>query len=366
MQRTAAALLLTRGTGPGSEVFLVERAPELKFFGGYLALPGGVLAAVDGDAAADPAAALQACALRELFEEVGLLRHHLRGMAGSPQQLRAARTAMVQRDAGDAAAAAWTRLIEGAKTPPPLREVCRIATPPFAPVRYDTVFFHVPLERCRGGTLGTTPEVWPGELLTGRFWRAADALAAWRRGEILLVPPVVILLELLVAADGDLDRFCADAAALADDYRQGRLHRVRFTPGVVLAPLRSPTLPPATTTNCYLVGRDQLWVIDPGSPHADEQARLLGLLRELCADGAQVAGILLTHHHPDHVGGVAALSRALDLAVRGHPLTLERTPGDFRRGTPLQDGDRVALGRAPDDRDGWELVAIHKIGRAHV
>ena len=38
-------------------------------------------------------------------------------------------------------------------------------------------------------------------------------------------------------------------------------------PGVVLAPLRTPTLPPATTTNCYVVGHERLWVVDPGSPH---------------------------------------------------------------------------------------------------
>lgn len=366
MRRTAAAILLTRGAGPGLEVFLVERAPELKFFGGYLALPGGVLAVEDG-LPADEAAALQACALRELFEEVGLVRHHLRGMAGSPQELRVLRQAMVQKDAGAEGVRAWRQAIASAKTPPPLPELCRIETPPFAPVRYDTVFFHAALERCRGSTLNMTPDVWPGELTGGRFWRATDALAAWREGSVLLVPPVVILLELL-AANADFDAFARSAKALAGDYRQGRLHQVRFSPGVVLAPLRSPTLPPATTTNCYVVGRDELWVIDPGSPDRSEQQRLVALLRELCTGSARISGILLTHHHGDHTGGVAELSRELDLAVRGHPLTLERTPGDFRRGAPLLDGDRVALGTAPDGRPGWEVVAIHTPGhdRGHL
>jgi len=369
MRRTSAALLLTRGEGPALEVFLVERAPELKFFGGYLALPGGVLAAEDGDAVGDEAAALQACAVRELFEETGLLRHHLRGMAGSPQELRRIREAMVQRDDGRGLAA-WRQAIADAKTPPPLTEICRMETPPFAPVRYDTVFFHAAVERCRGGTLGTTPDVWPGELTGGRFWQPAAALAAWLRGEILLVPPVVLLLELLVAAlaDGGFAAFLARANVLAASYRAGRLHQVRFTPGVVLAPLRSPTLPPATTTNCYVVGTEELWVIDPGSPDREEQERLSALLKELCEGGARVAGILLTHHHGDHTGGVAALCRELGLAVRGHPLTLQRAPGDFRRGAPLQDGDRVALGKAPDGRAGWELVAIHTPGhdRGHL
>jgi ribonuclease/clavin/mitogillin len=78
---------------------------------------------------------------------------------------------------------------------------------------------------------------------------------------------------------------------------------VRFSPGVVLAPLRTPTLPPAVTTNCYIVGHERLWVVDPGSPYPDEQQRLLDLLGELQQAGKKVEGILVTHHHPDHVGG---------------------------------------------------------------
>ncbi len=58
-KRDAAALLLTRGEGAAVEVYLVERSPELRFFGGYLALPGGTLAPVDGDAVADEGAAMQ-------------------------------------------------------------------------------------------------------------------------------------------------------------------------------------------------------------------------------------------------------------------------------------------------------------------
>ena len=42
-RRTAAALLITRGEGQERTVFLAERAPELRFFGGYHALPGGTV-----------------------------------------------------------------------------------------------------------------------------------------------------------------------------------------------------------------------------------------------------------------------------------------------------------------------------------
>ncbi len=372
-RRTAAALLITRGDGKSLEVFLGERSQELRFFGGYWALPGGTLDDADR-ALGDEATALAACAHRELFEETGLVRHTLpvsRTRGDALRELRQRLLAAERRDrdlAQDTATPpVFASLIAGATPPRPLRELCRIETPPFAPVRYDTVFFHVPIENCTAGTAGPRPDVWPGELLQGRFWLPQQALASWRNGDLLLVPPVVILLEHLAAA-ATFDAFAAAIAATAQGYHDGRLHQVRFSPGVVMAPLRTPTLPPATTTNCYIVGHERLWVVDPGSPHESEQARLLQLLAELTRGGRTVEGILVTHHHVDHVGGVNALSQALDLPVRGHPLTLARLEPGFRAGAALDEGMRVPLGTTPDGRPGWELLALHTPGhdRGHL
>src|SRR5690606_19175900 len=144
---------------------------------------------------------------------------------------------------------------------------------------------------CTAGTAGPSPEIWSGELTQGRFWYPQQALASWRNGDLLLVPPVVILLEHLAQA-ADFEPFADETATTAAGYRRGRLHQVRFSPGVVLAPLRTPTLPPATTTNCYIVGHERLWVVDPGSPYADEQQRLLQLLAEFTAQGKRIEGIL--------------------------------------------------------------------------
>src|SRR5262249_17876794 len=62
--------------------------------------------------------------------------------------------------------------------------------------------------------------------------------------------------------------------------------------------LRSPTLPPATHTNCFVVGADDVIVVDPGSPYPEEQAALDAALA-----GRRVREIWATHHHFDHVGG---------------------------------------------------------------
>lgn len=380
-RKAAAALLITRRSGRDLEVLLCERSPELRFFGGYHALPGGTLAPEDWQAAglepgADDAKALQACAHRELFEETGLVVHALPRERSGTSTLRDVRSALLARErasmerkkAGTAEpdpveVSPFLALVAGAQSPH-LLELCRIETPPFAPVRYDTVFVHVPLESCTASTHesgGIEPEVWPGELERGRFWRPSEALAAWRRGEIFLVPPVVIVCEHLAAAES-FESFVRALQATTDGYRRGVLHEVRFSPGVVLAPLRTPTLPPATTTNCLVVGHRELFVVDPGSPHADEQQRLAQLLDALCARGARLGGILSTHHHPDHVGGIAALCRSHGLSVRGHARTLERLPTGCVLGKPIADGETIDLGEAPDGTRGWMLRAVHTPG----
>src|SRR5688572_28674375 len=63
----AASVLLTRGPG-STEILAVRRSDSLRFFGGYIAFPGGKTS--PEDAGADPR---RAAAARELFEETGVL-----------------------------------------------------------------------------------------------------------------------------------------------------------------------------------------------------------------------------------------------------------------------------------------------------
>ncbi len=108
-------------------------------------------------------------------------------------------------------------------------------------------------------------------------------------------------------------------------------------------PVRTPTLPPATHTNCYRLGDT---VIDPASPYLDEQERLASW-----AEG--VRRILVTHHHEDHVGGVADLRARTGARVYAHRDA--RLP--FAVDEILDDLDTVNTG------DGV-LVALHTPGHA--
>src|SRR6202008_27150 len=81
--------------------------------------------------------------------------------------------------------------------------------------------------------------------------------------------------------------------------------------------VRTPTRPPATHTNCYIVySSKEILIFDPGSPYEDEQLALASAIDEMMSEGRTVRELVLTHLHPDHVGGVNALRKHLGDYVR--------------------------------------------------
>ena len=113
---------------------------------------------------------------------------------------------------------------------------------------------------------------------------------------------------------------------------------VPVAPGIRVLALRTPTLPPATHTNLYLVGpeRGPVAVVDPGSPYEDQQVILDAYLREL-----PIEGVLLTHHHGDHVGGAAALAARWGVPIAAHAATARRLEGLVPVTRLLEDGEVV-------------------------
>jgi glyoxylase-like metal-dependent hydrolase (beta-lactamase superfamily II) len=104
-----------------------------------------------------------------------------------------------------------------------------------------------------------------------------------------------------------------------------------------------------------VLGNSDLVVVDPGSHDDAEIDRLKAFLADLRADGFKAKATILTHHHSDHVGGVARLG----LPVWCHALTAEKLALKPERA--LQDGETLEVGGMR-----WKVMHTPGHARGHV
>ncbi|MFV8750062.1 MBL fold metallo-hydrolase [Nannocystaceae bacterium ST9] len=146
----------------------------------------------------------------------------------------------------------------------------------------------------------------------------------------------------------------------------------KLAEGVWSLALRTPTLPPATSTNTVVFGDERLVIVEPATPRPDEQARLAGLITGLQAEGREVVGILLTHHHGDHVGHAEGLRERLGVPIWAHSATAARLGFavdehvDEGWSLELGGGHRVELVHTPGHAPGHLVVWERASNVAHV
>ncbi len=350
----AATVLLARG--PGSpECFVVRRAETLRFMGGFQAFPGGRVIPSDADLAGstDAVAIQRVAAVRELFEETGvLIARRAEGSFPADADLAGPRRELL---ADSDAFAALLRRLGLTIRPDDLEYVGTLITPPFSAVRFDTAFFTALAPP------GQTPTVQAGELDAGEWLSADAALQAWEQGQTLVSPPTVSLLEAIRGRP--VEELSRRARPLFDALAAGAPEVIYFSPHVQMIPLFCAGLPPTYYTNAFLVGRDQAYLIDPGPDDAAEQKRLFTLLDARLDAGIRLAGILLTHHHPDHVGAAEAVALRYGVPIVAHPWTARALAGRIAVHQEIGDGDSVDLGTAPHGGP-WRLEAVHTPGHA--
>jgi ribonuclease/clavin/mitogillin len=356
--KDAAVAVLVRAGEREPEIFWARRSERMAFQPGFYAFPGGQRdeadALVEVEGAADrETATMIACAARELFEELGVLaargaEHLTKG------QLSSVLDDMTSGRMSFAELLAHYGLRLDARD---FRYAGRWVTPPFSPRRFDTLFFIVECPRKQ------EPRLLTSEFDEGGWEHASEAHARWRRFELMAAPPVMHAVRTLA---GGLTEDLTERLLSVPQARREPVRRIEFLPGFVCFPIRTPTKPPATTTNCYVVGTRDFVVIDPGSPYDDEQDALYEFVKELIDEGRALREIVLTHHHPDHVGGCERLREQLGgrVQVAAHRLTAEELEGSVRVDRFIEDGDVIDLKGDPS----ISLRAMHTPGhtRGHL
>ena len=216
--RPASTILLLRDGSAGLETFMVVRHHEIDFASGALVFPGGRMEAADEAlgktrAPADPLAPFKVAAIREAFEECGVL---LARAEGEDALVAAARAAGCDRAAPFASLMARERLVPALDALVPF---AHWITPDFLPKRFDTRFFLAlaPVDQALAHDgREAVDSVWisPREALAGHgkrykllfptyrnLWKlsahadASSALAAARTARVVTVLPEKVVVD---------------------------------------------------------------------------------------------------------------------------------------------------------------------------
>ena len=357
--RPAATVVLLRPGPGGPEVLLTRRPSTMAFAADMHVFPGGAVdpadldprlaarsvvspadarAALGGDLPAGDALARYFAALRELFEEAGVL---LAEPALDPAAARSAREALLggRSTLHDLAEALDLRLRTDLLAP-----IGHWTTPPIMARRFDTRFFAAELPDGAEATFETD------EIVDHRWETPRAALEAMAAGDVAMWVPTSATLQQLEHVSG-----------LAEI-------RQRIVPGTVTAPRVIAERPgitrvvvsgagavPGQTVNSYLVGRRRFVLVDPGDPSDEAATAVLGAA---AASGGEIVAIALTHVDPDHAGGAEGLALRLELPIYAGPGGGRPLPYDVRE---LADGDHITDGDV-----GLEVIATPGVRPDHV
>lgn len=112
----------------------------------------------------------------------------------------------------------------------------------------------------------------------------------------------------------------------------------------IVAP--NPSFMTGAGTNTYLVGIDEVVVVDPGPDDEGHRAAILG------CGGDRIRWIVCTHTHPDHSPGAAGLAEATGAEVLAFDAR-----DDLEIDRPMADGDQI-------EATEFRLQAVHTPGHA--
>ncbi len=269
--------------------------------------------------------AMLRCAVRETFEETGIFV----GVQGPLPTIEAQRVLREQVLNGNAEFWPSIERLGLSLDRSVFRTSGRWVTPPFSRARFDTMFFLAELAE------PAEVDVWPGELQAGAWIEPDQALSLWDQDKVILAMPTLHAIQVVAQGTENL----AERLSAVPEANRVPSRHVIIHPGIVMVPLCTETLLPATHTNAAVVGDREMAIIDPGTADPGDLAPLYEVMDAVIARGGKVKAILLTHRHKDHMLGADTLRTRYGAPVWGHPSIADRVKLDRE----LREGDTLDL-----------------------
>ncbi len=250
--------------------------------------------ALGGDLPPVDALGAYIAAIREAFEEVGIL------LADGARLGDVAEA----RDRLLRSASVWPSIVEGLDLrlrTDLLVPLSRWVTPPTLPRRFDTRFF------AAAAPDGVDVSLVGEEVAAHAWHRPKAALDAMAQGELEMWVPTSSTLTQLMHAESidEIARFLAPGLlgeVTVEDVAPD-IARIRMPAGGGVA---------GQPIDSYLVGRKRFVLVDPGDPTGDGLERAVD---EATRRGGTIEGIALTSAAPDHSGGAESIREQLGIEV---------------------------------------------------
>lgn len=361
----AAALIVV--SADRRQILLAQRNPKLKFLGGFHAFPGGKQDSGDSPVGvlniSDSVVATSlVCAIRETFEETGLLLVRGGEKLTKGQRVSLHDDLLSGRSSFKEMLDHWGLWIDGND----FLDAGIWITPKFSQLRYRTRFF---IAVCPAKQI---PYDAIDELCACQFVFPEVVLNAWKSGKMLVSPPVFIALKCSLSHITEADVIdvpaIADALKTTSEEMNGLISDVQVNPHIRIIPLKTKTLPPATHTNCFIIGHRRFIVVDAASPYPEEQQRINNMVAGLVSGGSECLGIITSHLHTDHFGGERILKSHLfdrfgkDVPLLAHPETAKALSEHVSFNRLLDDEEKFDL---EDDAGGeFQIEVLHTPGHA--
>jgi glyoxylase-like metal-dependent hydrolase (beta-lactamase superfamily II)/8-oxo-dGTP pyrophosphatase MutT (NUDIX family) len=273
-------------------------------------------AALGGDLPPATALAAYLAALRELFEEAGVL---LADTSATSERIREARSALL---AGQVTLAEVADTLDLSLRTDLLTPLSRWVTPASSPRRFDTRFFAAMLPD------GIEPSFEGDEVAAHAWLRPADALAGMADGRLLLWLPTSSTLQQLehvVAFDEIRERLAPGRlGAVVVETVTDTVTRIGMPAGGGVA---------GQPVNAYLVGSRRFVLADPGDPTGPALDRAIAIATKR---GGTIEAIALTHADPDHAAGSEALAERLGIHIVAGPGAGRSLPYEVREAADLE------------------------------